>query len=710
MNQQCAAIVVNARPSVPLQSESADCGLVAISALTAMLGMPLCPNALRERVGSTLRGTTVRTLRDVLRDAGFGSDVVQFDLDKEPSANQPCIALWQGRHYVVLGGWRWGRRDVFDPSVGWLRYDAETVRAGLSGLGIVVDSVPLVPAIALRKPFPLRSWLQRFSIFRRVLPLAVLVLAAQLSGLGLPWIMGKVVDQAAPAADLAPDLQLYLGLSLFAWALQIATGRVRQFVQRSMYVSLTVDAISQIFRLPLARLGRFAPEVLAGKIQIVDSIQRIALSSSTNLMVEGVLAAGALVIMLAMSPTIAALAVCCAIAKLVLDLAIHAPLAQAAEQGFQARIGHSFRLNSFLRASAPLRQYQAEEHAIGELSESTVRCADASFRQSNWELTQASGQGALAMLERAAFLAIGAALLGGGAMTAGEFIALGLYREILSRGLDAARSFYSQGRLVTAMAGRLEDVMDAERTALPRAGHQVECDGTVRIESMTFGYSAYDPPVFEGFDLSVSSGECVAITGASGCGKSTLARLVSGVLSPSKGRILVGGHDLAGSTGEAALAWVGTAMQEDHLVPGSLMDNIRFFRDVSEVEVRNAARLAEIDEFIQSLPMRYETPVSDEVSSLSGGQRQRLLLARALCGNAKILVLDESTSHLDIPTEKLIAANIRGLSITRLVFAHREETIRQADRVIALDDLLKRNNGKVHEGSTICGRDSRVIA
>lgn len=301
-----------------------------------------------------------------------------------------------------------------------------------------------------------------------------------------------------PAAGISPDLGLFVGLSLFAWMLQAGTGRVRQSVQRRMYLLLTTDAIAQIFRLPMARLGRFAPEVLAGKIQIVDAIQRIVLATATSLLVDGLLAVGALVIMATMSPALTALALGCAMAKLLLDLTLHVPLALAAEQGFQARIGHSIRLNSFVRAAAPLRQYQAEEHAIAELRESTARCAEASFRQATWDLLRNTGQGALAMLERAAFLAVGAALLAGGDLTAGEFLTLGLYREMLSGGLDATRAYFSQGRLVAAMASRLEDVMDAARTAAPRSGQGVECDGTIRIESVTFGYNSHDEPLAPG--------------------------------------------------------------------------------------------------------------------------------------------------------------------------------------------------------------------
>jgi ATP-binding cassette, subfamily B, bacterial CvaB/MchF/RaxB len=184
--------------------------------------------------------------------------------------------------------------------------------------------------------------------------------------------------------------------------------------------------------------------------------------------------------------------------------------------------------------------------------------------------------------------------------------------------------------------------------------------------------------------LHIQAGECVAITGASGAGKSTLLKLMAGLLHPQKGDILIDGHSVCANRA-AALGKVGFVLQDDSLFAGTIAENISFASDVPDMSrVRECARLACLHDDIDAMPMGYSTLVGDMGSALSGGQQQRLLLSRALYPQPPILILDEATSHLDVPTEQRIAAMLSGLCVTRVFAAHRPDTIAIADRVIAL--------------------------
>lgn len=175
------------------------------------------------------------------------------------------------------------------------------------------------------------------------------------------------------------------------------------------------------------------------------------------------------------------------------------------------------------------------------------------------------------------------------------------------------------------------------------------------------------------------------ITGPSGCGKTTLIKVMMGLLEQTEGDILIDGHALnhfgLGNYREIT----ASVMQDDTLMSGSICQNISFFDDEIDLErVYQSAKIAQVHQTILSLPMGYETLVGDMGSSLSGGQKQRILLARALYKQPKILFLDEASSHLDIENEAKINQALKGLSITQVVAAHREETIKMADRVINL--------------------------
>jgi ATP-binding cassette subfamily B protein RaxB len=186
--------------------------------------------------------------------------------------------------------------------------------------------------------------------------------------------------------------------------------------------------------------------------------------------------------------------------------------------------------------------------------------------------------------------------------------------------------------------------------------------------------------------LRLEAGESVAIVGPSGCGKTTLAKLMLGLLAPSEGEILIGGIDIRRLGLERYRGMVGAVMQDDQLFAGSIADNIAFFdTNVSPLKVEAAARLAAVHDDVAAMPMGYQTLVGDMGSSLSGGQKQRLILARALYRRPKLLVLDEATSHLDVARERQVNVAIARMKLTRIVIAHRPETIASADQVLAME-------------------------
>ena len=185
--------------------------------------------------------------------------------------------------------------------------------------------------------------------------------------------------------------------------------------------------------------------------------------------------------------------------------------------------------------------------------------------------------------------------------------------------------------------------------------------------------------------------------GASGCGKTTLVKLLLGLLKPSSGSICIGGQDLH-KVGPANIRKaVGAVMQDDQLFGGSLADNISFFDpQVEQAKVEAAARMAAIHDEIMAMPMGYHSLIGDMGSSLSGGQKQRVILARALYREPKLLYLDEATSHLDVANEQLVNAAVKQLAVTKVIVAHRPETIASADRVLVVQ------GGKIVQGRSPC--------
>lgn len=211
-------------------------------------------------------------------------------------------------------------------------------------------------------------------------------------------------------------------------------------------------------------------------------------------------------------------------------------------------------------------------------------------------------------------------------------------------------------------------------------------DASLEIRNVTFRYSDSEPNVLSELNLIIPAGQCIAITGPSGCGKTTLVKLLLGLLQPTEGEIFIGGIALGRFGISNYRQLLGTVMQDDTLYSGSISDNISFFDPTpSQGHIRECAHLAAIDAEIEDMPMGFNTLVGDIGTGISGGQRQRILLARALYKKPKILILDEATSHLDVRNERAVNAAIRSIDLTRVIVAHRPETISMAQRVIVLE-------------------------
>ncbi|CAA2102334.1 ATM1-type heavy metal exporter [Methylobacterium bullatum] len=212
-------------------------------------------------------------------------------------------------------------------------------------------------------------------------------------------------------------------------------------------------------------------------------------------------------------------------------------------------------------------------------------------------------------------------------------------------------------------------------------------DGVVRFEDVRF---AYDParPILRGVSFEVPAGRTIAIVGPSGAGKSTLSRLLFRFYEPQSGRILIDGQDIAAVEQGSLRAAIGMVPQDTVLFNDTIGYNIRYGQwDASDEAVREAARLAQIDRFVSSLPEGYDTPVGERGLKLSGGEKQRVAIARTILKGPPILVLDEATSALDSFTEREIQDALDKVSRgrTTLVIAHRLSTVVNADEIIVLD-------------------------
>ena len=223
--------------------------------------------------------------------------------------------------------------------------------------------------------------------------------------------------------------------------------------------------------------------------------------------------------------------------------------------------------------------------------------------------------------------------------------------------------------------------------------------GQIDIRGLKFRYADDMPLLFDGLNLTINSGDYVALVGTSGCGKSTLMRLMLGLEHPLGGSIFYDQYDLSDINLRSLRQYcIGICMQEGQLVEGTIRDNI-IFNDplLTEEDAWEAARLAALDKDIRKFPLGMDTPITVDGKGVSGGQRQRILIARALVRKPKVLFLDEATSALDNISQHIVIDNLAKLKCTRIVIAHRLSTIQQCNRIIVLKDGRVADEGNFEE-------------
>ncbi|MCA2220365.1 ABC transporter ATP-binding protein [Nonomuraea aurantiaca] len=289
----------------------------------------------------------------------------------------------------------------------------------------------------------------------------------------------------------------------------------------------------------------------------------------------------------------------------------------------------------------------------------------------------------------AAVLVYGGWLALHGEVTVGVLAAFLLYLRQFYEPMQEISQFYntlqSAGAALEKLSGVLEEEPAVpeprEPAALPKAR------GKVRFEGVRFAY-VEDRPILPGLDLTIPAGQSVALVGSTGAGKTTLAKLISRFYDPTAGRVLLDGVDLRTLDEPTLRKAVVMVTQENFLFSGTVADNIRFGRPgASDRDVREAAKAIGAHEFISALPNGYDTEVGKRGGRMSAGQRQLVAFARAFLADPAVLILDEATSSLDVPSERLVQRALRTILADRtaLIIAHRLSTVEIADRVLVME-------------------------
>ena len=675
-----------------LQTEEAECGLACLAMLATHHGLKTDLPTLRKRFSLSLKGATMVDLTRIAGQLQLTPRALRAELEHLPQLQLPCVLHWDLNHFVVLVALRGGKAVLHDPARGIRRQSMAEVSKHFTGVVLELTPTPEFRPRVERQSVTVRQLLGGVSGLKRSLfQIMVLALALELFMLLSPFFMQWVVDSVLVSADR--DLLVTLGLGFTLLVLvQVATGAIRSWAVLYLSATLNLQWLSNVFahlmRLPVAWFEKRHTGDVMSRFGAVQQIQQTLTTSFIEVVLDGLLVVLTFAMMAFYSVKLTLIALTAVGLYALLRWAFFRPLRDATEESIVHNAKVSTHFLESLRGVQSIKLFNRQEERQGQYMNRAVDALNAHIVMRKLDLTFAVSHKLLFGLERVAVIWVGALLVLDRSFSVGMLFAFFAYKEQFALRVSGLIDKLVELRMLKLQGERLADIVLTAPEADVAASVDVDKVGAqIELSGIRFRYSDGEPWVIDGLSVTIEPGESVAIAGPSGCGKTTLLKLMLGTLEAQAGEVRVGGLPLARLGARAWRDMIGTVMQDDQLFAGSIVDNISFFDAAPDnTWVEECARLAAVYEEIEAMPMGFRTLIGDMGTSVSGGQKQRILLARALYKRPRILFLDEATSALDVDRERLVNQAVRQLDLTRVIVAHRPETIATAGRVIVLHE------------------------
>lgn len=672
------------------QAEAAECGLACLAMIAGYHGYDTDLLALRRRFSMSLKGATLERVIDMAAQLGFMSRPIRIDLEQLANLSTPCLLHWDLNHFVVLRSVSASEVVVHDPSKGVLHLPLRTVSEHFTGVALeLIPGEDFKPEV-VKRPLPLRALLGKVrGLTSAAAQVFLLAIALEVFGLASPLYLQWVLDQVLVSADHNLLVLLGLGFGLLT-VFSAATGAARSWAVSWLGATLCVQWPSNLFRhlirLPVDWFEKRHVGDIVSRFSSLDAIQRTLTTQFIGTVLDGVMSVATLVVLVIYSSKLTLLVVTLFVAYALLRLIFFKPFRLANEDQLINIATQQSELLESIRGATPIKLANKHGIRVSRYANKVTASVNRDIRVQRLMIGFTLGNQLIFGLGRIALVWIAASLTLKNQFTIGMFVAYVAFADQFANRTAALIDKYFDIRMLGLHAERLSDIALTPPEGQGSIGWTGSIpNASIELRNVSFRYSEGEPWILRNCSLRIEAGESVAIIGPSGCGKSTLAKIILGLLQPSEGEVLYGSTDIRAIGPDCYRNVVGAVLQDDQLFAGSLAENICFFDPDASIEcVARAAMLAAVHADIEAMPMGYQTLVGDMGSSLSGGQKQRVILARALYRKPHLLVLDEATSHLDVSREREVNTQIRELDMTRIIIAHRQETIASADRVIVL--------------------------
>lgn len=680
------------------QHDITDCGAACLATISKQYGLNKSISKIREVAGTDKQGTNAYGMIKAAEQLGFTAKGVKGNQDAFFSDfPKPAIAhvVLDGKllHYVVIHKVTKDKIIIADPANGIVNYTPDEFFKIWTGVLII-----LVPTSKFQKGNENNGVMSRF--YSLMIPQKRLLINIFLSSLMITifgilasFYFRFIMDDIVPNSTRKTLIALSVGvivLYIFKAILEAFRSHLMLYLGQKLDIPLILGYYEHVLGLPMNFFGTRKIGEIVSRFTDASKIREAISSATLTIMIDSLMAIVGGAVLFSQNHTLFFIAVIIVILYGAIVLAFNKPVKKINETQMENNAQVTSYLVETLNGIETVKAFHAEDKAQAKTDKLFVKLLRSVFKGGMINNARQSLTGIVSTIGGTVILWVGVVNVLNGNMTLGSLIT---FNALLAYFLDPVKNLINlQPTMQTAIvaAERLSEILDLELEKVQdekRKLYPASLNLPIRIENLDFRYGTRRL-VLENINMSINAGEKIALVGESGSGKTTLSKLLMNFYPWEKGEIFIGDYNLKDINLEALRNRIAYISQDIFLFSGTIRENLELGNEDATMEdIIEACRLSKADEFINSMPLRYETMLEENGANLSGGQKQRLAIARALLKKPDILIMDEATSNLDSITEKAIEKTINSLSrnITTIIIAHRLSTIMRCDKIFVME-------------------------
>ena len=689
------------------QIDAKDCGPTCLKIVAKHYKKVISIQKIRTISQTTREGSSLLGLSDAAEKLGFRSLGVKLTYEAVKKMPLPCVLHWNQNHYAVLYA---VKNDIFhisDPGHGLIKYNKEEFlrhwmgnnanETSEEGIALLLEPTAKFYDSEFDSDNPdfgfkfLSRYLFKYKAF--IWQLIIGLIAASLLQLIFPFLTQSVVDVGIKNQDIHfVYLILFAQLALFTGrtAIEVIRSWILLHLSTRINISLVSDFFIKLMNLPIAFFDTRMTGDILQRINDHKRIEQILTTSSLNVLFSTVNLFVFSAILAYYNLMLFGIFLLGSFLYFLWIVVFLKKRKDLDYKRFSEVSQEQSKVIELINGMQEIKLHNAERQKRWSWEFVQARLFKVSIEALTLEQFQSVGSGFINELKNIFITILSAKLVIDGEITLGMMLAISYIVGQLNSPIGQLINFIREVQDAKISLDRLSEIHNKEDEEQANAQHisEIPVDANMSLSQVSFGYIGSNQSVLKGLDLEIPANKVTAIVGVSGSGKTTLMKLLLKFYDPDSGKIQLGSYQLGNVSQKAWRKVCGVVMQEGYIFSDTIANNIAVGEDyVDKKKLAHAVDVANIKEFIESLPLSYNTKIGMEGVGISTGQKQRLLIARAVYKNPNFLFFDEATSALDANNEKIIMEKLNTFfeNKTVVVIAHRLSTVKNAHQIVVLD-------------------------